>query len=337
MSLVLDNETGQVVSAVVQTGREAWQRIRISGKKLREDWLMLAAALDVGRKACTPEGKGLNKKAFGQWCEREGFGDLDNRQRAESLWLLDNQDYIFRNPEITANNPGDIHKEYLKIKKQKQTDDKRKKKSAIPDLPPISDRYKLYNCSCAELARHIEPGSQDWIITDPPYPREYLNVFSELSVLACQILKPGGLLICMSGQSYLPEVIARLGERLDYHWCCAYLTLGESTSSLFVRRVNTFWKPVLIFSKGEYKGHVFGDVCKSEENDKKHHKWGQSVSGMTDIVNRFTMPGDTVVDPFLGGGTTCIASIENNRMFIGCDIDSVHIDTTLERLTKCLQ
>jgi hypothetical protein len=40
---LVDHETGQVVSAVVQTGRVAWQRIRISGKKLREDWLMLAA------------------------------------------------------------------------------------------------------------------------------------------------------------------------------------------------------------------------------------------------------------------------------------------------------
>ena len=39
------------------------------------------------------------------------------------------------------------------------------------------------------------------------------------------------------------------------------------------------------------------------DNDKRFHHWGQSESGMADIINRFSKPGDTILDPSMGGGT----------------------------------
>jgi hypothetical protein len=56
------------------------------------------------------------------------------------------------------------------------------------------------------------------------------------------------------------------------------------------RKVNTFWKPILVYGNTP---DWFGDVTRSEtnNNDKSHHHWGQSISGMVDLVQRLTKPG----------------------------------------------
>ena len=79
--------------------------------------------------------------------------------------------------------------------------------------------------------------------------------------------------------------LAALLPHLRYHWLLAYLTPGGQAVQVFQRKVNTFFKPILMFTKGEFAGEWFGDVCRSapNDNDKDHHRWGQSVSGMDDI------------------------------------------------------
>jgi len=177
----------------------------------------------------------------------------------------------------------------------------------------------------------IEPGSIDYIITDPPYPKEFLPLYSTLSEKAALWLKPGGSLIVMSGQSYIPEVVSRLCECMNYHWMAAYLMPGQG-AQMFDRSVNPFWKPLLWFVKGKYSGDWIGDVLQSKENDKDHHHWGQSESGMADIITRWTDAGDTILDPFLGGGTTVIVAAELGREAIGFDIDESCVATALARL-----
>jgi len=87
----------------------------------------------------------------------------------------------------------------------------------------------------------IEAGSVDVIVTDPPYPLEFISVYSFLSKLAARVLKPGGSMFVMCGQSYLPEVMARLAERMEYQWTLAYLTPGGQSVQLWDRKVNTSW------------------------------------------------------------------------------------------------
>ena len=91
-----------------------------------------------------------------------------------------------------------------------------------------------------------------------------------------------------------------------------------------------FW-----FVNGEYAGKWAGDVCKSDvnANDKRFHEWGQSESGMADLIERITKPGETILNPFCGAGTTGVAAVRNGRRFIGADNDAQHIETTRE--TTC--
>lgn len=210
-----------------------------------------------------------------------------------------------------------------------------RKHYSLPDEMP-ENMCRLYTADIRDGLPMVEDESVDIIITDPPYPKEYLPLYEDLSRTAKRVLKPGGSLIVMVGQSYLPEVLRLLGSCMEYHWCLAYLTPGGQSPQLWHKRTNTFWKPVLWYTKGEYAGDYIGDVLKSppNDNDKRFHEWGQSIGGMKDIVERFTDPGNIILDPFVGGGTTGVSAVSTGRRFIGADIDESNIETTERRVQE---
>ncbi len=205
---------------------------------------------------------------------------------------------------------------------QKNVDAERRKK--------IESVCDVRHCSCAELfASGIKP---DAVITDPPYPAEFLECFTELAEGSAACGVP--LVAVMSGQSYLPDVYRRLCEHLKYRWTLAYMTPGGQAVQQWQAKVNTFWKPVLLFGESR---DWFGDVATSKpnDNDKRFHGWGQSEGGMADLVSRLTEPGQLVCDPFVGGGTTAVAALALGRRFVGCDIDEAHVKQTRARVVAC--
>jgi site-specific DNA-methyltransferase (adenine-specific) len=214
--------------------------------------------------------------------------------------------------------------------------DRERVTAALADLVDTgSNRHELFHSSLVK-ALDREAGLFDWIVTDPPYGREYLDVYSDLGRVAAHALKEGGSLLCMTGQSYLPEVLARLCEHLSYHWTLAYLTPGGQAVQIFPRRVNTFWKPVLWLTKADYQGDWIGDVTRSSpnDNDKRFHDWGQSESGMADLMSRFVKPGDWVMDPFMGGGTTGAVAMALGAYFVGYDDDDAAFNEAVVRLDR---
>jgi 16S rRNA G966 N2-methylase RsmD len=115
--------------------------------------------------------------------------------------------------------------------------EKQKQRETLKQPMPTEERewFNLHVCDCLELTNKIEAKSVDFVITDPPYPKEFLPVYSDLSLFASKVLKPGGSLLCLVGQSYLPEILTRLSEHLDYHWTLAYLTPGGQAVQLWER------------------------------------------------------------------------------------------------------
>jgi len=195
-------------------------------------------------------------------------------------------------------------------------------------------RWRLIHNHIGAVTEELEPESVDLIVTDPPYPKEFLPLYSALSILGEKALKPGGSLLCMCGQYHLSEVLKQVSSHLSYQWTLAYLTPGGQSPQIWPRKVNTFWKPVLWFVKGEYSGEWIGDVAKSavNDNDKRFHDWGQSETGMADLVRRFATPGQTVLDPFCGGGTTGLVALSLDCYFIGADRSEEAITTSRRRL-----
>lgn len=224
---------------------------------------------------------------------------------------------------------ADIREQYVEVRGRRS---KAERAAAAADAPAAGELYELIHMPVADLVHRIAPASVDHIVTDPPYPEEYLPVYSQLARFAAHALKDGGSALVMVGQSYLPELIARLGDGLNYNWAVAYLTPGAEAVDLWDRRVASYWKPVLWFVKGTYRGDWRHDVVTSEKRDKEHHEWGQSESGMEDLIGKFTAPMDMICDPFLGGGATAAAAVKLKRRFIGADIDESCIALTAARL-----
>jgi hypothetical protein len=192
-----------------------------------------------------------------------------------------------------------------------------------------SDRWNVYQADMQTWKPKIQ---YDFVITDPPYPREFIPLYENLACRSEEWLKEGGLLVAMCGQSYLDEIFELMSKSsLRYYWTAAYLTPGQPTP-LRQRQVNTTWKPLLMFSKGEYKGKIFGDVFKSDANDKEFHKWGQSISGMYSIVSGICLPGQRILDPFCGAGTTGVASLMHNCLFDGIEQDAENANISKARL-----
>ena len=172
-----------------------------------------------------------------------------------------------------------------------------------------------------EVLADIPDGSIDCIITDPPYPHEFIECWSKLSRFSKRVLKPHGFCIAYSGQMYLPEVINRMNEHLDYYWTFCLQHLGDTQ---IVNGVNVIckWKPVLIFQNGKRKiNNTLIDFIISKGKEKHDHNWQQSRTGVYSIMEMFTEPGDIICEPFAGAGTTIVVAKELDRNIIAAEID----------------
>jgi hypothetical protein len=84
----------------------------------------------------------------------------------------------------------------------------------------------------------------------------------------------------------------------------------------------------LWYVKGQNQNEGILDTVKAtdpEGADTRFHRWGQSVGGFIELVDRFSVKGDLICDPFCGGGTTGIACLASSRQFIGIDCDAAAI------------
>jgi len=185
-----------------------------------------------------------------------------------------------------------------------------------------SERYHLIHADFRDVTE-IEPESVDRIVTDLPYQEADLPLFEDLGRLAMRWLVPGGSAIVMCGLAYLPEILDGLRRGgLTYWWTAAYVT-PNANSQEHQRRIHGHWKALVHFTKGAYARGWIRDVITAgpDDGDKALHHWGQSVQGFTAIVENFTRPGDRILDPAMGSGTTGVAAVRLGRYFIGVDVD----------------
>ena len=55
---------------------------------------------------------------------------------------------------------------------------------------------------------------------------------------------------------------------------------------------------------------------------------------MRELVMLFTNQGDTVLDPFLGSGTTGVACAKLGRSFIGIEMEEKYFDIACKRIEQ---
>ena len=61
-------------------------------------------------------------------------------------------------------------------------------------------------------------------------------------------------------------------------------------------------------------------------NGHRVHPTQKPVDLFAELILKHSNPGDLVIDPFLGAGTTALAALANDRRFQGCDIDPDYVE-----------
>lgn len=96
-------------------------------------------------------------------------------------------------------------------------------------------------------------------------------------------------------------------------------------------------------NKGQLSGNPLGknpaDVwdipnVKANHVEKLDHPCQFPVGLVERLVLALTNKGDTVLDPYLGVGSSAIAALKHKRKAYGCDIVSEYIDIALERIQQ---
>ena len=227
-----------------------------------------------------------------------------------------------------------INAAYKEIKKEEKKEEKiaeRKKLAEEGAKKRIEIDFRLGDFE--EVFADLPDGSIDCIITDPPYPYEFIELWTKLSRFAKRVLKPNGFCIAYSGQMYLPEVMQRMSENLTYYWT---FTLIHTGSRQLINGRNLFcgWKPILIFQNNFSKLKApFDDFIQGTGLEKKHHKWQQAELELNHIINNFTNVGDTILEPFAGGGTTIISALKNHRNIKAAEINEESFNISKQRIS----
>jgi hypothetical protein len=171
------------------------------------------------------------------------------------------------------------------------------------------------------------------VITDPPYQDEADGLYPDLVRVAAELLSDEGTLVVLAGtrpRAWLNRLPRMVSEKLPLRWVGVYLTGGAAYRD-HQSRIATNWKPLLIFGG---RRPLNTDVFRSNGDDKRHHLWGQNEQAFGQLVEAFTDPGDLVVDPFVGAGTTAVACHDLGRRFVGCDVDAEAIAVARGRVAE---
>lgn len=231
-----------------------------------------------------------------------------------------------------------INKGYKSIQKE----DKKQKRIELYNEASVnfkSDDIKLHIGDFYEYSKTIEDNSIDAIITDPPYPAEYIYLYEQLFEVASRILKPSHFLIAYGSQQNLSKLF-NLKNDLIYYWI---MKLDFTIQPLVQgRNIIATWKPVLIYQKPPFKRIIdtlydkVGEYTKFNYADRTLHSenWGQAIGNFEYLIDKFTLPGEIIFEPFAGTGTTLVAAQRMKRKCISCELDEQYKGMIEGRLVK---
>jgi site-specific DNA-methyltransferase (adenine-specific) len=320
-----ESQRAMVAARIAQLPRGANQHVEISTPSQKE----AADLLSVSRQSVI-SAKKVQEKAVPELAEKVESGDVAVSTAATIAEAPEEE----QREVIAADDEKAIVRKANEIKRRKREEREQAKEEQRRNAdatPLITIDAEIRHCPLTEL--DLEPDSVDLIFTDPPYPSEFLPLWSDLGALAAKTLKPGGLVVAYTGQMFLPEVMQRMGEHLPYWWTYAVTHTG-AFFQLMARRTQVGWKPLIVYRKpgGDPFPPWTNDLVTEGRQEKSGHEWQQAEVEAAYWIEKLSNRGDLVVDPFLGSGTTAAASVRLGRRFIGCDVDPLAVARTKERV-----
>lgn len=159
------------------------------------------------------------------------------------------------------------------------------------------------NDYAGELYRVLKPDSHCYIMTNDRNLQNFMNVFTSIGFNFCKLLiwdKQNKI----TNQYYMNQV--------EY---ILFMYKGRN------KQINNCGTSNLI-------------SVNNVKNKTHNHPTEKPVELMEILIKNSTNEGDLVLDPFVGVGSTPVACQNLKRNFIGCELDKVYYDTTMERLNE---
>lgn len=192
---------------------------------------------------------------------------------------------------------------------------------------------KIHHGDFREVGKQISDGSVNAVFTDPPWGKDWLPYWDDLGRLAKRVLVDGGFLFTYCGKLYLPQVLSDISKHLEFYWPFAaifdktFLTQGRHVWSGY-NMIVSFFKPPLQESPNWVK-----DVVESTR-EKDFHKCQQSEAPFSYLIETFTRPGDLILDPCAGGGTTLVVCKKLRRNCIAIELKEEAVQIIKGRLAE---
>ena len=201
--------------------------------------------------------------------------------------------------------------------------------------PTISTpKYDLYLGDCLPIMAEMEAGSVDLIVTDPPYPREFEHLYGLVAQQAKFVLRRGGSFVTLCGHYQLERIMPEIGKHLKYRWIVKLDQPGSFAR--MAMGILVTWKPILWYVNEALSPirNVRDCAVSGKRSKDSGHPWEQDTDYALWGIENLTDINNTVLDPFMGSGTTGIACIGTGRRFIGVEIDEKYFEIAAKRIER---
>lgn len=227
------------------------------------------------------------------------------------------------------------------------------------------DGITIYHGSCLDVLPTLD--AVDHVITDPPYSehvhgkqwiskalnehgdKRAATAFTELgfdaltpevraAVLAhAHRLATRWTLAFTDLESVAQWQADAITEGMDYVRTCIWDKVDSAPQFTGDRPANSAEAIVVLHPLGKKRWNgggrrnVFRHAV-NEEKGAKPHPSTKPLSLMRELVDLFTDPGDLILDPFMGSGTTLVAAKEAGRRAIGIELEEKYCAIAKKRL-----